>query len=139
MAARAGRLQLGPPIHPQQRLHQRRIWNGHEGVAPFIDAARRHRLRPRQPSHPAAATARHPPIPTIRPSDVGALLRPPCPPPQTINCLELWAKVLGSHSEQPELRPLVYPLVQLVMGAARLVATPRYFPLRLRLTRCLNR
>ena len=38
-----------------------------------------------------------------------------------------------------ELRPLIYPLVQLLLGAARLVPTPRYFPLRLRLMSALNR
>ena len=58
---------------------------------------------------------------------------------QGINCLELWARVLGAHSERPELRPLVHPTTQLIIGAARLVPTPRYFPLRLRLVRTLNR
>lgn len=58
---------------------------------------------------------------------------------RTVNCLELWSRVLGAHSDKPELRPLVYPAVQLLMGAARLVPTPRYFPLRLRLARALNR
>ena len=58
---------------------------------------------------------------------------------QGINCLELWAKVLGAHSDKTELKPLVYPLTQLMLGAARLVPTPRFFPLRLRLIRALNR
>ena len=58
---------------------------------------------------------------------------------QGINCLELWAKVLGAHADKAELRPLVYPLTQLLLGAARLVPTPRFFPLRLRLVRALNR
>ena len=58
---------------------------------------------------------------------------------QTINCLELWAKVLAAHADSPELRPLVYPAVQLLLGAARLVPTPYYFPLRLRCARALNR
>lgn len=31
------------------------------------------------------------------------------------------------------LRALVYPLAQVLLGAARLVPAPRYFPLRLRL------
>ena len=34
---------------------------------------------------------------------------------------------------QQELRALVYPLAQVLLGAARLVPAPRYFPLRLRL------
>ena len=58
---------------------------------------------------------------------------------QTINCLELWAKVLAAHADSTELRPLVYPTVQLLLGAARLVPTPAYFPLRLRCARALNR
>ncbi|GAB4817038.1 hypothetical protein N2152v2_004084 [Parachlorella kessleri] len=59
---------------------------------------------------------------------------------QTINCLELWAKVLAAHSpDQPDLRALVYPVAQLLLGAARLVPTPGYFPLRLRCARALNR
>eukprot|EP00951_Prasinocladus_malaysianus_P027850 scaffold251669_cov28-Prasinocladus_malaysianus.AAC.2 len=56
---------------------------------------------------------------------------------QYINCLELWSKVLSAHNENSELRPLVYPVAQLLMGAVRLVPTPRYFPLRLRLLRSL--
>ena len=51
---------------------------------------------------------------------------------QTINSLELWAKVLAAHADDPELRPLIYPVAQLLLGAARLVPTPGYFPLRLR-------
>ena len=36
-----------------------------------------------------------------------------------------------------ELRPLVYPLCQVLIGAVRLVPTPCYFPLHLRLIRAL--
>ena len=32
----------------------------------------------------------------------------------------------------------MYPVVQLLMGSVRLVPSPRYFPLRLRLVRALN-
>ena len=32
----------------------------------------------------------------------------------------------------------MYPVVQLLLGAVRLVPSPRYFPLRLRLVRALN-
>jgi len=57
---------------------------------------------------------------------------------QTINCLELWANVLSSHGGSEDMRPLVYPVAQLLLGSARLVPTPAYFPLRLRCARALN-
>jgi nucleolar complex protein 2 len=53
--------------------------------------------------------------------------------------MELWVKVVSAHAGRGELQPLVYPLAQLLLGAARLVPTPRYFPLRLRLIRAINR
>jgi nucleolar complex protein 2 len=55
---------------------------------------------------------------------------------KAINCLEVWGHVLASHSSK-ELQPLVYPVVQLLLGAARLVPSARWFPIRLRLTRAL--
>jgi nucleolar complex protein 2 len=58
---------------------------------------------------------------------------------QTLCCLELWVKVLSAAGAGGALQPLVYPLVQLLLAAARLVPTPRYFPIRLRLVRALNR
>ena len=60
---------------------------------------------------------------------------------QTVHCLELWGRVLSAHAAQPTspLRPLVYPLVQVVTGAGRLVPTARYAPLRLRLLALLQR
>ena len=64
---------------------------------------------------------------------------PACPRMQTINCLELWAKLLAAKADEPELRPLIYPVTQLLLGAARLVPAPAYFPLRLRCARALNR
>ncbi|KAG1661708.1 hypothetical protein FOA52_002044 [Chlamydomonas sp. UWO 241] len=57
---------------------------------------------------------------------------------QGVNCLELWSKILGAHADKAELRPLVYPLAQLLLGSARLVPTPRFFPLRLRVIRALS-
>jgi nucleolar complex protein 2 len=68
-----------------------------------------------------------------------------CPPccvggcAQTLLCLELWVKVLAAAPSQGTLQPLVYPTTQLLLGAARLVPTPRYFPIRLRLVRALNK
>jgi len=60
---------------------------------------------------------------------------------QTVSALELWAKVLAAHATEKnsDLRPLVYPVAQLLLGTARLLPTPSYFPLRLRCIRALNR
>lgn len=43
----------------------------------------------------------------------------PLPSPQTINCLELWAKLLAAKADEPELRPLIYPVCQVRAQAAR--------------------
>eukprot|EP00877_Chromochloris_zofingiensis_P001779 jgi/Chrzof1/11601/Cz06g01210.t1 len=58
---------------------------------------------------------------------------------QTVNCLEVWSRVLSAHASRHQLQPLVYPLAQVLGGAVRLVPTPRYFPLRLRIVRAINR
>jgi nucleolar complex protein 2 len=56
---------------------------------------------------------------------------------KAINCLEVWGHVLAAHGPSTQLQPLVYPVVQLLLGAARLVPSARWFPIRLRLVRCL--
>ncbi|XP_012082207.2 nucleolar complex protein 2 homolog [Jatropha curcas] len=56
-----------------------------------------------------------------------------------INCLELWTGAICAYSSEADLRPLAYPLSQIISGVARLVPTARYFPLRLRCIRMLNR
>lgn len=56
-----------------------------------------------------------------------------------IHCLELWTAAICAYSSEPEFRPLAYPLTQIISGAARLVPTARYFPLRLRCIKMLNR
>ncbi len=43
-------------------------------------------------------------VPTCRPSTPAL--------PQTINCLELWAKLLAAKADEPGLRPLIYPVCQ---------------------------
>ena len=59
---------------------------------------------------------------------------------QYVNCLECWTRVLRQHAadENAPLRPLVYPVAQVALGAARLLPSARYAPLRLRLVRSLN-
>ncbi|XP_068637066.1 nucleolar complex-associated protein 2 [Aristolochia californica] len=56
-----------------------------------------------------------------------------------MNCLELWTAVLCAYSSEADFKPLAYPLTQIISGVARLVPTAKYFPLRLRCARMLNR
>ncbi|XP_019441613.1 PREDICTED: nucleolar complex protein 2 homolog [Lupinus angustifolius] len=56
-----------------------------------------------------------------------------------INCLELWTGAVCAYSSDSDFKQLAYPLTQIISGVARLVPTARYFPLRLRCVRMLNR
>ncbi|KAL5718953.1 Nucleolar Complex 2 protein [Ranunculus cassubicifolius] len=56
-----------------------------------------------------------------------------------MNCLELWTGAICAYSSEADFRPLAYPLTQIISGVARLVPTAKYFPLRLRCARMLNR
>ncbi|MCJ1246906.1 Nucleolar Complex 2 protein [Trapelia coarctata] len=70
---------------------------------------------------------------------------------QYVHSLDFWSRVLSTHcspSANPALKgnasasplhPLIYPLVQITLGALRLIPTPLYFPLRFHLTRALLR
>ena len=69
---------------------------------------------------------------------------------QFTHSLDFWSRVLSAHcspSTNPHLKtpaasplhPLIYPLVQITLGALRLIPTPTYFPLRFHLTRSLLR
>ncbi|MCJ1253586.1 Nucleolar Complex 2 protein [Lignoscripta atroalba] len=69
---------------------------------------------------------------------------------QYTHSLDFWSRVLSTHcstSINPGLKkptdsplhPLIYPLVQITLGALRLIPTPTYFPLRFHLTRSLLR
>ncbi|KAG7033357.1 Nucleolar complex protein 2-like protein, partial [Cucurbita argyrosperma subsp. argyrosperma] len=56
-----------------------------------------------------------------------------------INCLELWTGAVCAYGSEIDFKPLAYPLTQIISGVARLVPTARYFPLRLRCIKMLNR
>ncbi|CCU78004.1 unnamed protein product [Blumeria hordei] len=67
---------------------------------------------------------------------------------QYIHSLDFWSCVLSEHcspikeavaGKASDLRPLIYPTVQVTLGALRLIPTATYFPLRFHLTRSLLR
>lgn len=67
---------------------------------------------------------------------------------QYVHSLDFWSRVLAQHCDglveaqagkQSALRPLIYPVVQITLGAMRLIPTAQYFPLRFQLTRALLR
>lgn len=67
---------------------------------------------------------------------------------QYIHSLDFWSRVLSAHcdslteakkGQESPLRPLIYPVVQVTLGALRLIPTAAYFPLRFHLTRSLLR
>ena len=67
---------------------------------------------------------------------------------QYTHSLDFWSRVLAEHcsplkeaeaGKESQLRPLIYPLVQVTLGALRLIPTAIYFPLRFHLIRSLLR
>ncbi|KAF2006718.1 nucleolar complex protein 2 [Amniculicola lignicola CBS 123094] len=67
---------------------------------------------------------------------------------QYIHSLDFWSRVVSVHCEslreaesgkESPLRPLIYPIVQVTLGATRLIPTAQYFPLRFQLIRALLR
>lgn len=56
-----------------------------------------------------------------------------------MNCLELWTGAICAYGSEAHLKPLAYPLTQIITGTARLVPTAQYFPLRLWCIKMLNR
>lgn len=67
---------------------------------------------------------------------------------QYVHSLDFWSRVLSAHCEtlheastgkESPLRPLIYPLTQITLGAMRLIPTAAYFPLRFQLIRSLLR
>ena len=67
---------------------------------------------------------------------------------QYVHSLDFWSRVVAAHCEslreaesgkESPLRPLIYPIVQVTLGAMRLIPTAQYFPLRFQLIRSLLR
>ena len=67
---------------------------------------------------------------------------------QFVHSLDFWSRVLSSHcnslleaqqGKESQLRPLIYPVVQVTLGVMRLIPTSIYFPLRFQLMRSLLR
>jgi nucleolar complex protein 2 len=67
---------------------------------------------------------------------------------QYVHSLDFWSCVLSEHcspvkeaesGKESELRALIYPTVQVTLGAMRLIPTSTYFPLRFQLMRSLLR
>ena len=68
---------------------------------------------------------------------------------QFIHCLDFWSRILSSTCSltDPTLKkpsdspfhPLIYPLVQISLGALNLLPTPTYFPLHFHIVRALIR
>lgn len=69
---------------------------------------------------------------------------------QYCHSLDFWSRVLSQHcnpekelqnhkSKESPLRQLIYPLVQVTLGAIRLIPTAQFFPLRFYLIRSLMR
>jgi nucleolar complex protein 2 len=67
---------------------------------------------------------------------------------QYVHSLDFWSCVLSEHcsplkevesGKESQLRLLIYPLVQVTLGAMRLIPTAAYFPLRFHLMRSLLR
>jgi len=52
---------------------------------------------------------------------------------QYLNCLRVWSSILAAHAASPEsqLRPLVYPFIQVCLGTLDLQNSPNYFPVRI--------
>jgi len=57
---------------------------------------------------------------------------------QYIHCLNFFAQLLSSMNQSDIMRPLIYPLVQTVIGTICLVSTAKYYPLRFHCIRALT-
>ncbi|KAG1666653.1 Nucleolar complex protein 2 [Nymphon striatum] len=57
---------------------------------------------------------------------------------QFVHCILLWTQLLSDLSNSEVLKPLIYPLVQTVIGTIKLIPTQKYLPLRFQCIRALT-
>jgi len=57
---------------------------------------------------------------------------------QYLQCLKLWTAVLSANPAENELRSLIYPLTEIILGVSRLLPNTRHLPLRLHSVRLLQ-
>ena len=57
---------------------------------------------------------------------------------QFIHSLELWGALVGHCGHSETIKPLIYPLVQVIMGTAKLVPVAKFFPLRFHCAKILR-
>nr|CAD7590115.1 unnamed protein product [Timema genevievae] len=56
---------------------------------------------------------------------------------QFTHSLHLWVELLGATANRSHLQPLLYPLVQVIIGTINLIPTSQYYALRFHLTQLL--
>nr|CAD7418278.1 unnamed protein product [Timema poppensis] len=56
---------------------------------------------------------------------------------QFTHSLHLWVELLGATANRSHLQPLLYPLVQVIIGTINLIPTAQYYALRFHLTQLL--
>jgi len=57
---------------------------------------------------------------------------------QFFNCLRVWTAIIATKPDKQDLGDLVYPLVEIILGLAKLVPSTRHLPLRLHCVRLLQ-